>query len=431
MTKTCRLTAVVLAVLAISATVCETTLAQKKPKPTEPQLPFPVKYQAHFPVDAENILLHRINNDGLAVGGQRSTSDGRIHAVLYDSVNDVCVHVSDLVASEYAGLFLDGRNGAVAITDGGLIVGTTWNADKTTGWAFVVELVRDEDGRPTLQYGAQLRRIDNTLMPPETTGTRALDVNDMGDVLISYNTSSAERLLAIWNFADETISVTISDDFLGDLVAKVKNDGDWHDPTGFPRVNSWGQVVGILADGEVRSAFRLTPWADEPLEIFPMIDDWLKENATDVNDDGVFCGVVLQGTANTAIQRPYRCYDTVADDAPIAVETLTASTGTWARVCINSSCDLAVHKDGKAQLFHDSANFVFDVESLVDTSSFSSEQLSAWQSKQALYVLDMTDRYPFVNSNTIGQLCGHFRYTTGKGNNTVNHNVTFVLTPTY
>ncbi|MCU0960560.1 MAG: hypothetical protein MUF48_10700, partial [Pirellulaceae bacterium] len=285
-------------------------------KPTQP---FPLKYQIQFlrHPDGLNTGLSRISNSGIAAGASHCCK-----GYLFDAeTGAVCWEIRDLVALEDQGLVPEGVTYSIAaISDSGKVTGTMWMPDGRLGWAYVLDTNND------LIPGRSSLRLIDSLVLPGASRTRGYGINEMGDVLGRYFDDAAGlSYLFVWNL-DAPTRCHWFDHLATEAPSDLRD---------YPQLNTWGQVAGQLATGGV---FRYTPWAATAVELFPQIDQQL-EDTSGLNDDGVFCGKILQGNKNVQWLKPYRCYDTSGDDFPLVVDVIQQQAY-YSSVRINSSCDL-------------------------------------------------------------------------------------------
>jgi hypothetical protein len=410
-----RFTVLFLTLFTTFIALSNTARAQKKPPKS---LPFPVKYRITFVrhPNGDFSPLHRMNNAGIAISALY-----RGQGYLFDSVTGhACWDVRDLIVD--VDLLLIPANGILSttgISDNGTVAGTVWwrdDEDQERGWAYVFDT-----GNDLTQQGCILQLIDNSVLAVADQ-TRAYAVNDAGDVLGAYR----DVTFGTWHLF--TFHLDSGEyDLFDDLPASTSTD-----QRSYPVLNNWGQIAGKLRDG--LGGFRYTPWfTNKPsrLEIFPEIDKGA-EGITGLNDAGVFCGMFHHSSKKGRLyDRPYRCYFTEGTDSPVAIDSVYQNY--FSSVRINSSCDLLVSQSGNAIIYHDAFNYLFDVQSLVDVSNLSSEDLALWKSREGLAVMHMTDRYPEPgNPSSLGRLCGELKYYDGHWSDSDSmRQVGFVLTPQY
>lgn len=409
-----RFTAVVLAVLVISTTLCETTLAQKPPK--QPQPPFPVKFRIRFvrhpdgyssPVTSR---LDRINNAGIAIG-----SAYRRSGYLFDAEAGItCWNVRDLIPEDDLERVPEDAIFSVSgISNSGLVTGTMWWSDFTMGWAYVL------DTQNTLnQAGRSFRLVDNTQLPYADL-TRGYTVNDWGDVLGYYRDAEFGTRHLFTHYSDPRL-MPHSFDY---LPARTSTD-----ERAYPELNNRGQVVAQLTVG---GAFRYTPGDVPTVEFFPDIEENL-ESVSGLNDDGVFCGMIYSGKPNLRRLTPYRCDDTGGADAPTPIPFGNNEQKYFSPVRINSEGDLLVHAL-EPSVSHADTQYLFPIESRIDVSDLSAEELALWKSRETMQVRHMTDRYPVPGDRrSLGRLCGGITCYVGHWKDPDSYrNVGFVLTPLY
>jgi hypothetical protein len=382
--------------------------------PTPP--PFAVKFRVKIleSPDGIDVLLRRMNSEGLAVGWSALT-----RACIYDSTTgSVCWEVTQLLGPDD---LLRVPTGAVFSTCGvsseGKIVGTMWTPDRSVGWAYVLE-PDPESGNPFQGNCPSLSLIDDHVLE-FACQTRGVGVNDADEALVAYRMTPSDP----WRLAVCQVHDPGGYQLLQDYTVAVGTDSWWSDPNSLPQINIQGQVVAKLTTGGV---FRYTPTSLSPIELFPELDAQV-ENVTGLNTQGVFCGRIYQPVnKNSAVLRPYRCYDTSDTDAPVPLEAVQQPY--WSYVRINSSCDLLVYDD---QIYHEGSGYLFNVESLVDTSDLTSHDLAIWDVREPLALYDLTDRYPIEVPHTVGRLCGDLKYYTKSGKTRISHSVGVVLTPEY
>jgi hypothetical protein len=379
-------------------------------KPSPP--PFAVQYRIQFLTHPERTYtaLNRINSAGVA-----ACVSYRGQGYLFDSETDnACWDIAELLSAGDRYVLPEGAILSVGgISDNGKIAGTVWSADGSTGWAYVLDTNNDLASEAT-----SFTILGNGVFP-EASGTRAYGVNDCGDVLGLYiDGTTGETHLFLCNQNEPANCLRLSH-----LATRISSDS-----RRFPSLNGWGQVVGQMDDGV---AFRYTPYRLQSLELFPEVSEG-GETVTDMNDDGVFCGTMLvPRNKSINLEKPYRCYDTSGENTPTMVDAVSHQAY-FSSVRINGSCDLLVHEGWEARIYHDTSGYTFTVESLVDLSGLTTEELALWKIREPLWVNDITDRYPVESPETLGRLCGSLQYYVGNWtDNSASRHVGVVLTPVY